>query len=126
MGINRGRGLCVSIILEEKKMVVASQFFRVFPFLTTQFFLFVSLLAAFFVNDGWVKIFLHSITPNGSFFCSSFHISCLQRLNFRHSIKIYRTVCELWPHLHCSLSVIFRLYKNERSPIFHVLICTSK
>ena len=81
---------------------------------------------AFFVYGGWVNIFLHSITPNGSFRCSSFHISCLKRLNFRHSIKTCRTVCEVWPHSHCSLSTIFRLYKNERSPIFPVLICTSK
>ena len=79
---------------------------------------------AFFVYDGWVNIFLHSTTPNGSFRCSSFHISCLKRLNFRHSINTCRTVCEVWPHSHFSLSTIFRLYKNERSPIFPVLICT--
>lgn len=126
VGIKGGRGLCVSIILEQKKMVVASQFFRVFPFLTTQFFLLVSSVAAFFVNGGRVKIFFHSTTPNDSFLCSSFHISCLQRLNFRHSIKTCRTVCEVWPHSRRSLSTISRLYKNEPSPIFDVLICTSK
>ena len=75
---------------------------------------------------GCVNIFFHSTTPNGSLRRSPFHISCLRRLNFRHSIKICRTVCEVWPHSHRSSSTIFRLYKNERRPIFPVLISTSK
>ena len=79
---------------------------------------------AFFVYGGWVNIFFHSISPNGSFRCSSFHISCLKRLDFRHSITTCRTVCQVWPHSHLSLSTIFRPYKNERSPIFPVLICS--
>lgn len=107
-------------------MAVASQFFRVFPFLTTQFFLLVSSLTVFFANGGWVKIFFHSTTSNGSFLCSFFHISCLQRLNFRHSIKTCQIFCKVWRHLQRSLSTIFWLYKNERSPIFHVLISTNK
>lgn len=77
---------------------------------------------AFFMCGGWVNIFFHSTTPNGSLRCSSF----LSRLNFRHSTKICRTVCKVWPHSHRSLSTIFRLCKNERSPIFPFLICTSK
>ncbi len=81
---------------------------------------------AFFVYGGWVKIFFHSTTLNGSFRCSSFHISCLKWLNFRHSIKLCRTVCEVWPHSHLSFPTNFRLYKNERNPIFPVLICTTK
>ncbi len=81
---------------------------------------------AFFVYGGWVNIFFHSTTPNGSLRCSSSHVSCLSRLNFRHSIKMCRTVCEVWPHSHRSSSTIFRPYKNERSPIFPVLIGTSE
>ena len=81
---------------------------------------------AFFVYGGCVNIFFHSTTPNGSLRRSSFHISCLRRLNFRHSIRTCRTVCEVWPHSQRLSSTIFRVYKNERSPIFPVLICTSK
>ena len=68
---------------------------------------------AFFVYGGCVNIFFHSTTPNGSLRRSSFHISCLRRLNFRHSIRMCRTVCEVWPHSHRSSSTIFRLTSFE-------------
>ena len=77
---------------------------------------------AFFVYGGCVNIFFHSTTPNGSLRRSSFHISCLRRLNFRHSIRTCRTVCEVWPHSQRLSSTIFRVYKNERSRIFPVLM----
>lgn len=75
---------------------------------------------------GWINIFFHSTTPNGSLRCSFFHVSCLRLLIFQHCIKMCGTICEVWPHSHRSLSAIFRLYNDERSPNSSVLICTSK
>lgn len=42
---------------------------------------------AFFVYGGCVNFFFHSTILNDSLRSSSFHISCLRRLNFRHSIR---------------------------------------
>lgn len=72
---------------------------------------------AFFVYGGCVNFFFHSTILNDSLRSSSFHISCLRRLNFRHSISMCQTVCEVWPQPNRSLSTIFPLYGNEGSPI---------
>ncbi len=62
--------------------------------------------AAFFLYGGWINIFLHSTTANGSLRCASFQVCCPSRLNFRRSDTIWRTVWVLWPHWQRSSSAI--------------------
>ncbi len=78
--------------------------------------------AAFFAYEGWVNILFHSITPKGSFRCTSIHISLLNRTNLRQSERVSLTVWNLWPQSHLLLSANFRANKKARKPIFPVLI----
>lgn len=73
---------------------------------------------AFFEYCGWVNIFFYSTTINGSFRCSSFHISCLKQLNSRHSIQIRRTICGNWPHSLRSLSTFSGCIKMSKVRFF--------
>ena len=54
---------------------------------------------AFFVYGGWVNIFLHSITPNGSFRCSSFHIFTPEEspTQIFHHIHVIDLLCIVGP-----------------------------
>lgn len=71
---------------------------------------------SFFVYSGWVNIFFHSTTPNGSFRCSSFHDllsyfgACSYHVQWSGTCRMHQN-CRSWQFICQTTSLLF-LYSS--------------